>query len=31
MILMRKMGYENILGYLWYIGDNKTKVVEVTL
>gem|GEM_PF-6156078 len=31
MLLMRKMGYNNILGYLWYIGDNKNNIVEVTL
>ena len=31
MTLMKKMGHQNITGYLWYIGEHTTETVEVTL
>ena len=31
MGLMKKMGYKDIQGFLWYIGNTTNKIVEVTL
>ncbi len=31
MALMKKMGFNNTTGYLWYIGEHTTDTIEITL